>query len=1258
MPDNRTGSPFETLIEPMQQYGLAGMKPSQLRMYAGQPKRIARSALELQAAQRMAGEKPSDLKEVFGRPMRQVGHGLMSVLEYMDRPQDTVFSVVDDVLDGESDWNKIWSRAKANFTGAQDTNFAEILDHLPDDMKRSMTAAAVPVLFHGKKAFQDVRHGIGHAIESESFAGQGSAGMVEPDRTWENARQIYGVAGDVVLDPWNLVGGGALKLRKMAKLARAAGKFDTAAKLKMAAGVALDPIQTGIEGLAAGGRAAGRLALKSERVENLARATFMRGTGIKELDELTMRTGSRRGYVQSDIFDRTKAAVQSLDPLRKRYEDGRRIFSLAEERILKPVVRGADGLRIIPPDQRGAFTAKRASRLLDSIEALQKGSHAAGMQILADYEKFANPKNIQWWVKNYHPEDREAVLKALTDMRGMLDTRQAIRQAEGMRVPEIYERPIRTYQWATRAMNMAKTRAEKQAQDELDLKIKVAKKLIAGKEQAARRLVGAKVYREVLTAYKASPDVDALKRELKDAARRRLADLLGDIETKDMSALEKLQERLAGGQLTEVGEQELLESLASKASFQNLVMRQADAYRSIQMLPAYVPHIATEEVARELARNNPAMAGLRNALYDPNMANDMMREFVDHNGRSLSMEEVQGLHKARKISGLATRPKLQTAADVDLIEPSIVYKDEHLGKKVKRVFGKGDEREIAEFFDTDPAAVMAITGQRTAKSITAGEFVKGLVENGFIRREPLNDSWVPLNQIGHLGQMAKRFPELGNYFVTKQVGAHIARVADPYFGGMMSHPLVRAYDLSKRWGISYMLPLYPATWNRNALGNIMAMGYGGMWSNPLKFGQDSYQFLRGRSGQLHMMRGNLDAASKIKVNIRAMGARNETSFPEFFKIALKHGVAGVDYYGSEVKDLLSMQNPWKNWKHYAPGSTEFGLVRGGRQVMKWVEQGDRVTLFMHYLEDGYSPAQAAAFTKRYMGDFVQESLTPFERQWMTRLFPFYRWARYNVPLTVNELLFSPSSRYKLTALRRIHEELLEPETESGGRVRAWTPSFLQEVGGIPVDYDKKTGEMKFMALEGYIPAADIGNWLGGYDVAKWVLSQLTPPLQAGIEIGTRQSVFGGQKFEGRREMFAQQFPALMVHMMRKLRFLTELDRFDPFGSFHKARKQAPIEERLAKLVMGTGIYRTKPMSKIVEMQEDLIEQLRKEAGYLRSPSYRQNLDDWKDRQHKASQLLRIVEGYEDKERAENGHPVDTTMLNQAPIDSVARQFTW
>ena len=1280
-------TPFKDLFAPMEKYGLSGLSPQQMGMYASQPERMAKSAIELQMAQRNVGQEPTPLKKIFTETMRPVGHGLMGVLETLDNVgQDWAFSIIDDVMDGETDWNKIYSRAKANFTGAEDTDFAEILDHMPDTMKKDLSYAMGSTIELGKKG---INKGVSSwkSMDRSKPPHVGMAARPAASYTWDDVRQIYGLPGDMVLDLGNLAGIGALKLRNAAKVSRALGKFDNAAKLKMAAGIAMDPLQSGIEGLATGARAVGRQAMKNDNINNFARSTFVHGTGIKEIDDDLAQIGGRRGFVETEVVDRARKMMDAVKPLAKKYDGGRKIYTLAEERVFKPIVKDPDGgITLLAPDLREGFNLKAATKLLDRIEGLQNGNPAAAQSLLADFKNFNNPENVKWWIKNYDPAEREQVIKALTEMRGTVDTWQTMRQAGGMKTPEMYAGLIKDHEWAEKAMAVAYNKARIRATKELKAKNRALTALIKGKEQTARQLVGPKVFREVSAAYQAAPDVEALRKGFKDAYKRRLTSFLEKIEDNDMTALEDLQKLFVGGKLTAEGEQQLVEKLATKAGFRNLVRKHEDLGQAIEMGPAYLPHIVTSEAARALAKHTPGKAGLRNARYDPGIASDMIRKFVDNNGRPLSMEEATKVMANRQLSSITSAPAggIRSAKDVDEIFPSVIFKDEHVGGKIRRVFGKGDERELAEFFDTDPALVFAIQAQRTAKSITAGEFVKSLADHGFIKAEipelakdlpPLlggkvprvragepNKSWVPISSVKHLEHMVEKFPELSNHYVTKRMATHIARVADPYFGGLAPHPVIRAYDLSKRWGISYMLPLFPATWNRNSLGNVMQMAYGGMFGNPLKFHNDIYQMFRGNAGQLHMMRGNLQKASKLKVNIKALGARNETTFPEVAKIALKNGVINADYYGSEVKDIISLSDPWKNWKHYTPGHTEFGLVKGGRQVMKYLDNGSRMTLFIHYLEDGYRPAEAAALVKKYMGNFIQETLTPFERNIMTRVFPFYRWTRYNLPLTFDQILFSPQSRYKLAGLRRLHEGAFEPEQERdvGGRVRNWVPSYLEEVGGIHVGYDKKTGEEKFMALEGYIPAADIGNWLGGYDVAKWALSQLTPPLQAGIEIGVKHGIFGGNKFEGQREMFGKQFPALTVHMLRKLRFLTELDRLDPFGNFHReghgGRKLAPLEERLAKALLGTGIYTVKPMKHIIAKQEEVIEKMRKDIGFLRSPSYRQDLGDWHDPRQNKSETLRHVENYEDAERQENGYPVDTTRINQEPIEKMRDYF--
>lgn len=74
----------------------------------------------------------------------------------------------------------------------------------------------------------------------------------------------------------------------------------------------------------------------------------------------------------------------------------------------------------------------------------------------------------------------------------------------------------------------------------------------------------------------------------------------------------------------------------------------------------------------------------------------------------------------------------------------------------------------------------------------------------------------------------------------------------------------------------------------------------------------------------------------------------------------------------------------------------------GLSAMQWLgEVGDttfRMGAFLHFLDQGFTPWEAAQMVKRYFFDY--SALSAFERNVMRHVFPFYSWMRYAIPRAV------------------------------------------------------------------------------------------------------------------------------------------------------------------------------------------------------------------------------------------------------------------
>jgi len=76
---------------------------------------------------------------------------------------------------------------------------------------------------------------------------------------------------------------------------------------------------------------------------------------------------------------------------------------------------------------------------------------------------------------------------------------------------------------------------------------------------------------------------------------------------------------------------------------------------------------------------------------------------------------------------------------------------------------------------------------------------------------------------------------------------------------------------------------------------------------------------------------------------------------------------------------------------------------------------------------GMTPEQAQASVKRYLFDYNE--LTPFERDWMKALIPFYTWMRKNIPLQVHQLTQHPQKYYPIPKIQHTINAM-SPEFEN------------------------------------------------------------------------------------------------------------------------------------------------------------------------------------------------------------------------------------
>lgn len=142
---------------------------------------------------------------------------------------------------------------------------------------------------------------------------------------------------------------------------------------------------------------------------------------------------------------------------------------------------------------------------------------------------------------------------------------------------------------------------------------------------------------------------------------------------------------------------------------------------------------------------------------------------------------------------------------------------------------------------------------------------------------------------------------------------------------------------------------------------------------------------------------------------------------------------------------------YTDWRTYSPFSTR---GRGGNpnplldlsdRVASWTDAANRGGTFLNLMRKGYSPDAAKRVTDLTQVVYSPEAYTEFERKFLTRLFPFYRFTRGITPLIAKELTERPAGLMG-QSIRTVNR-LGEPSEDR------FVPEYLRQSAAIPLDAD-------------------------------------------------------------------------------------------------------------------------------------------------------------------------------------------------------------
>lgn len=421
-----------------------------------------------------------------------------------------------------------------------------------------------------------------------------------------------------------------------------------------------------------------------------------------------------------------------------------------------------------------------------------------------------------------------------------------------------------------------------------------------------------------------------------------------------------------------------------------------------------------------------------------------------------------------------------------------------------------NERIGREFFEPNAFFATAIGQKQLIEYANAAAFRRQVLSNpNFAKRyekgmnvpdnavviDTNNYKFLP-DDMGELGQEIG-----GEYLVTKSVKAALDRYKRLTDDEGINGFLISYDKLQSGWKrMALFSPLYHL---RNDVGAKFNNWVGGMsLSNLAKYSaqadKEVYKaVVRGDESPMfrEFREQGLGSTGLSAVDFARRGEDPEEAIRRTIDKRSRLDGTLVERVKAEVRDLKNPLNAFETSRHFGD----------------FVDQTNRYALYKWARETkGMSPEQAAAKVREVQFDYSKT--TPFEREFATRLMPFYRWMRNNLPFQVRSFMNDPRKFINMDKLRQNAQDAVGIEEEN-------VPDWMKESFAFPVYGEDGSG--KFIALN--LP---LGDLVKVTSPGKTILDSTSPLIKLIPELSMNRNFFFDKpisRFEGHQKQFQVPF---------------------------------------------------------------------------------------------------------------------------------------
>lgn len=223
-------------------------------------------------------------------------------------------------------------------------------------------------------------------------------------------------------------------------------------------------------------------------------------------------------------------------------------------------------------------------------------------------------------------------------------------------------------------------------------------------------------------------------------------------------------------------------------------------------------------------------------------------------------------------------------------------------------------------------------------------------------------------------------------------------------------------------------------------------------------------------------------------------------YSQLEELAQKTGAAGSGWMGADKPHEVweTLEAAFSKGKR--PLKEVINPIQYGRAIGTAVEDASRRALFIDSIiksnkstlaEAGIEAAEKVA---KFLFDYGE--LSTFERKTMKRIFPFYTWARKNVPLQFSQILEQPEKYARLQKFRTFAKGFGQETKEE----KRFTPEWMQDMDFIKSPW-KQNGKPLYFYSD--LPIKDL-DYLINKNTIRDLVSGLSPlikiPLEATLNV--------------------------------------------------------------------------------------------------------------------------------------------------------------